>query len=182
MKQKTGKTLIFGLVVLSLLFTSACASETQQTELPETEPVVHVTQFITQVVATSPPATLTPVPTFTPSAPPTYSGWDPLAQPIYYPVMGCNASRLHVGDRAFAAYVSGVSGFYLGKDIFFDPLIRKPQAGEVVDVIDGPWCRRNVLIWKVFVNADQREAFSPEGDGAEYWLLPMKPYTPTPEK
>ncbi len=180
MNQKIGKSLVFGLVALTLIFSSACAGEPQPVDETEAPPVVHVTQYITQVVATSPPATLTPVPTFTSAAPPAYSGWDPLAAPIYYPLMGCNASRLYVGDRAFVAYVSGVAGIYMGKNIYYDPLIRKPLAGEIVEIIDGPWCRQNVLIWQVLVLADEREAFMPEGDGKEYWLLPMQPYTPTP--
>lgn len=180
MRKNTGKPLIFGVVLLALLFTSACAGQNPQTALPPVEPVVYVTQFVTQVVATSPPATPTPVPTFTPNAPPTYSGWDPLAQPIYYPVMGCSASRLHVGDRAFVAYISGVAGFYMGKDIYFAPLIRRPLVGEEVEIIGGPFCQTNNLIWKVFSVTDQSEAYMPEGNGQEYWLLPLQPPTPTP--
>lgn len=181
MRQKIGNSLLFGLVTLSLLLASACAGEPQTIEQTEVAPVVYVTQYITQVVATSPPATLTPVPTFTPVSPPAFSGWDPLAQPIYYPLIGCHASRLHVGDRAFVAYVSGVAGLYRGKNIYYDPLIRKPVPGEIIEIIDGPWCRQNVLIWQVKVLADETEAFMPEGDGKEYWLLPMQPFTPTPK-
>ena len=181
MKQKIGKFLIFGILSMAMMIISACTGATQEVEQPTVEPVVHVTQFITQVVATSPPATLTPVPTYTNAAPRVSSGWDPLAQPIYYPLIGCYASRLYVGDRAFVANVSGVAGFYRGKDIFYDPIIRRPAAGEIVEITDGPWCRRNVLIWEVMINADGSTAFMPEGDGKEYWLLPMQPYTPTPK-
>jgi hypothetical protein len=94
--------------------------------------------------------------------------------------MGCSASRLHVGDRAFVAYISGVAGFYMGKDIYFAPLIRRPLVGEEVEIIGGPFCQTNNLIWKVFSVTDQSEAYMPEGNGQEYWLLPLQPPTPTP--
>ncbi len=184
MKQKTGKFLTFWLLIIVMIATSACAGDAQDAEKPTLEPIVYVTQYITQVVATSPPATLTPIPTFTkaPAAPSSSTGWDPLSQPIYYPLTGCYASRLYVGNTAFVANISGVAGFYLGKDIFFDPLIRKPTPGEIVEIIDGPWCHRNVLVWKVYSEGDGKTAFMPEGDGKEYWLLPQTPYTATPKK
>lgn len=182
MKQKIGNYLLFGVVVMSLLLSSACATTSQNANQPTLEPIVYVTQYVTQVVATSLPATLTPVPTFTSQAPQAYSGWDPLAQPIYYPVMGCSASRLHLGDRAFVAFVSGLAGLYQANDISYAPLIRKPVTGEIVEIIDGPWCSNTSVVWKVLVLSDESEAYMPEGDGTEYWLLPMQPITPTSEK
>jgi hypothetical protein len=180
MKKNAGKSLIFGILLLSLLFTSACTSQAQEAVQTAPAPVVHVTQFVTQVVATSLPATPTPVPTFTSAAPPTYSGWDPLRQPVYYPVMGCVASRLHIGDPAFVAYISGVAGVYMGKDIYFAPLVRRPVAGEMVEIVGGPWCQQDNLIWEVFLKSEGKNGFMPEGNGQEYWLLPLQPYTPTP--
>lgn len=181
MKSVAGKNLLIFLTVFNMLLLTACSSVAPQVEAPTLAPVVYVTQFVTQVVATSLPDTPTPIPTFTQSPPPTYAGWDPLAQPIYYPVMGCAASRIHLGDRAYVAYISGIAGLYTSNNVLHSPLKRKPIPGEVVEIVDGPWCSGGAIVWLVNALADEETGYMPEGNGQEYWLLPLQPPTPTPD-
>ena len=182
MNRSLRKTMGFATVAIAMLVIAACGGSAQETAAPTVEPVVMITQYVTQIVATRIPTTPVPAATSTLAGPPPRSkGWDPLAQPISYPGMGCVASRLHVGDRAFAAYIDNLAGIYQSKDIEDAPLFRKPIAGEELEILDGPWCRNGALVWKTLSKADELVGFTPEGNGQQYWLLPLQPYTPTPK-
>ncbi|MCZ7554234.1 MAG: hypothetical protein M5U05_16925 [Anaerolineales bacterium] len=142
------------------------------------QPVVLITQMVTQIVATP---TITPAPpqiseVFEAPAPVASSGYDPFSVPIYYPIRGCFASRLHVGDVAFVANGAGTIGIHQTHDIGYAPIWRHLNPGELMDVIDGPWCDRGALTWKI-ATSDGLVGFVPEGDGNTYWLLPMAPST-----
>jgi hypothetical protein len=172
------KGLALAVIGLSFfLFVPACLSvvprATQAVQV--VYPTVLITQYVTQVVAT-PTITPTPLPTSASNPQPAAvnTGWDPFTVEIYYPIVGCVASRLHEGDVAFVAN-QGVD-LYNSKDTGYSPVYRKLAAGEMVDIIKGPWCSAGAVIWKVGT-ADGLEGFVPEGDGETYWLLPMPPGT-----
>jgi len=172
------KGLVLAAIGLCLfLFVPACLSVAPQATqaVQMVYPTIVITQYITQVVATP---TITPVPpptTVSKQTPSTVKvGWDPFTVQIYYPVVGCVASRLHVGDVAFVAN-EGVD-LYNTKDTGYSPTYRKLLPGEMVDITKGAWCSNGSLTWKV-ATADGLEGFVAEGNGETYWLLPMPPGT-----
>jgi hypothetical protein len=172
------KGLALAVIGLSLfLFVPACLSVAPQAtqSVQVVYPTIVITQYVTQVVATP---TITPIPPPTSAvkqAPSTVNtGWDPFTVQIYYPLVGCVASRLHEGDVAFVAN-AGVD-LYNTKDTGYSPTYRKLLPGEMVDITKGPWCTNGALVWKVGT-ADGLAGFVPEGDGNTYWLLPMPPGT-----
>lgn len=167
------------LLVFSLI-SSACVATTAQsaTEEKSVQPVVLITQMVTQIVATP---TITPVPPSVSepvqvAAPVSSGGYDPFSVPIYYPIRGCYASRLHVGDVAFVANGAGVIGIHQTHDIGYSPIWRHLDPGELMDIVDGPWCDRGALTWQV-ATREGYIGYVPEGDGNTYWLLPMAPST-----
>jgi len=48
------------------------------------------------------------------------------------------------------------------------------QPGEVVEIIDGPGCSNDWVWWKVR-KTDGLMGWTAEGDGSDYWLLPVIP-------
>jgi hypothetical protein len=180
MSQNIKKSIaILGFILGIALLVSACVSSVPESEQqPQgSQPKIVITQFITQVVAT-PTITPTPEPTeVVKEAVPVYSsGWDPFSVPIYYPLRGCVASRLHEGDVAFVANGAGTLGIHYSKDTRESPIFRRLESGEAIDIVKGPWCDSGFVIWKV-ASADGYIGFVPEGDGSVYWLLPMSPAT-----
>ena len=178
MTRNKMRGLVMAIIGLSLfLFVPACLTIAPRATpaVQVVYPTVVITQYVTQVVAT---------PTITPIPPPTSvsnqtpavinAGWDPYTVAIYYPIVGCVASRLHEGDVAFVAN-EGLEMFQT-KDILYAPAYRTLSPGELVDIEKGPWCSDGNLIWKVS-DADGQEGFLPEGNGSMYWLLPMPPGT-----
>jgi hypothetical protein len=165
-----------------LLFSmfSACKGATSQaTSQPQVvAPTIIVTQVVEYVVATLPPSTSTPVPSPT-SAPVHSTTWDPFSAPVYYPVVGCVASRLHIGDVAFVAQVDRPAFLYYYKEIAGDPGVRQLQTGEHLEITKGPWCSDGSLVWQVRAG-DKHQYFAVEGDGEIYWLLPLAPFVPSP--
>jgi hypothetical protein len=169
---------IYLIIFVSLAFlVAACTSEMQAAtqEVQVSVPTVIVQQYVTQVVATA----AAPAPTAVPAKPTAQvintTGYDPLSEPIYYPIMGCVASRLHVGDRAFVAYGAGTNGIHYSEDIGDAPIFRRLYPGEIMEVIDGPYCERDSVVWKVFALIDEQVGFVGEGNGDYYWLLPLPP-------
>lgn len=172
---KIRKIQITGLTIL-IFFIAACSGSPQAavgTE-PVGYPTVYVTQFITPVVATSLPGTPTPAPTATPGVS-SSTAWDPFSVPVYYPLIGCSASRLHVEDRAFVASAGGRIGIYTRKNLAFEPTLYIPPAGTELIIIDGPYCNASVIFWQVMTPDEEIQGYMPEGDGNTYWLLPLPP-------
>lgn len=154
---------------------SGCGQAPSQAQV--VYPTVVIVQYVTQVVATVTPApasaqvqaaaTATPAP-----ANFTINGFDPFAQPLYYPIKGCQvASRLHAGERAFVANGASQLGLHASANIGYAPMFRKLEPGEILDVVGGPHCQRLSLVWEV-IASDGRRGFVAEGDGNETWLLP----------
>jgi hypothetical protein len=180
MTQKIKKSLaILGIILSIAVLISACVSSVSESEQqPQgNQPRIVITQLITQIVAT-PTITPTPEPTEVVKVvvPVSSGGWDPFSVPIYYPIQGCVASRLHEGDVAFVANGAGTLGIHYSKDTRESPIFRRLDPGEAIDIIKGPWCDSGSVIWKV-ASSDGYIGFVPEGDGSVYWLLPMSPTT-----
>ena len=70
------------------------------------------------------------------------------------------------------SYVGGANGIRYGPDVHQDTVYYYAQPGEVLLIIDGPWCSWNWIVWLVETMNGIR-GYTPEGDGNEYWLLPM---------
>jgi len=169
-----------------LVATAGCAGVGSQAQPQVVYPTVVLVQYVTQVVATVTPAApavagaaapqaAAAVAAVAPSSTPqtiSIDGYYPLEEDIYYPLMGCQvASRLEVGEKAFVANGGGRLGLYQSQDIGYAPEYRKLEAGEVVDIIGGPYCERSSLVWQV-IGSDGTKGYTAEGDGNTYWLLP----------
>jgi hypothetical protein len=129
------------------------------------------TQVVTQIVTPTPLPTSTPKPTPTPQPTPSPT-WDPMTVPIYYPLEDCVASRLHVGDKAMVSLVGGSNGIRYGSDLRQDTIMAYADPGDVLEITGGPWCSYGWLVWKVRTG-DGIDGFTPEGNGIEYWLVPL---------
>jgi len=157
-----------------LVFTSGCIQLQQAAQVTLTPPVLVVTQIVTEIIIpTALPMTATPAPTSTPAPPTLTPTWDPLAAPIYYPLADCVASRLHIGDRAMVSLVGGPNGIRYGRNLYEDAILAYAQPGAILDVTAGPWCSQGWIVWLVRTT-DGVVGFTPEGNGDEYWLLPVK--------
>lgn len=103
------------------------------------------------------------------------SSFTPTPQ-VYSPLSRCAASRLHVGDSAYVNYDTGRVGMRsepVGK--IGDKLVRKLEEGEILHIIDGPKCDLGWIFWKVrTVNSET--GWIPEGDGSEFWVVPIATY------
>jgi hypothetical protein len=163
----------FLLLAIGLLLVAyGCTSVAPNQPAQIVYPTVMITQYVTQIVATVTPQG--PAPTPAPPTPrPVNTGFDPYSVPIYYPLMFCPvASRLHVGDKAFVANGGDALGLHQSQDIGYAPIFRKLDPGEILDVIDGPYCQRLSLVWEVLTQ-DEQVGYVAEGDGNVYWLLPL---------
>jgi hypothetical protein len=179
MKKTTKRSITLAALACLMLFSSACggSSTPAASDGRVILPTIRIVQVVTQIVITPTPLPATPAPTNT-AAPAPKVGWDPLSVPIYYPLIGCVASRLHKQTWAFVAYGMSVS-FYSDKDIRYGPELRKLAPGESVYIVGGPWCYYNSLVWKA-VDTDLKEGFVVEGDGNVYSILPLGPSKPSP--
>jgi hypothetical protein len=173
------RKLVYLLVLVNfLLATLACRVEPPRiitVEDTATPAVAVITQVITQIVSPTPAPTLPPTPVPTATVGPTNTPeWDPMAAPIYYPLEGCVASRLHIGDKAMVSYVGGANAIRYGTDVHNDTILTYAQPGDVMEIIGGPYCSWGLLVWMVRTR-DNVVGFTPEGDGYEYWLIPAPP-------
>jgi hypothetical protein len=175
---KAKKQVIPLLLVTLFLVSTGCSFSLfdETTATPQPPVTVVVTKVITQIVPPTetpivtdvPVGTLTPSPTVPPIAAGTY---DPFSVQIYYPIEGCPASRLHIGDRASVTIGGGPNAIRFGSDVHYDNIIGHAQEGEGMLIVDGPWCYSNWIVWQVKTDGGL-EGFTPEGNGEEYWLIP----------
>lgn len=109
-----------------------------------------------------------PSPTRTPNNTPTPQ--------IYSPLSRCAASRLHVGDSAYVNYETGRIGMRSEPVATIgDKLVRKLEEGEILHIIDGPKCDLGWVFWKVRTVYSET-GWIPEGDGIEFWVVPITTY------
>ncbi|MFM8319282.1 MAG: hypothetical protein ACKOC5_00075 [Chloroflexota bacterium] len=180
LKSKINRGLL-ALVLLALAVSSGCAAQQPQVVYP----TVVIVQYVTQVVATVtaspvlPTSTPTPAATSTPSPFRLANGFDPFSVQITYPLTNCPVgSRLAVGEQAFVASGAGTIGLSMSTDIGPAPLYRKLDAGEILYIVGGPFCKDNGLVWQV-IASDGKWGYVPEGNGSIYWLLPFGEVNPT---
>lgn len=180
---KTPKFLQIAVLLLGIaLFASACVASSQPpAPASQANPTYYITQYVTQVVATAP--TSTPDPTLTPSPWPTPTlEWDPFSAPVQYPLAGCAGSRVRKGGMAFVAQTNAaITKIFSSPSPEDNPGMRPLVAGEILYVMDGAWCENKMLIWFVYAMSDGMRGFVVEGDGINYYLLPMSPKEPTPK-
>ncbi len=176
--KKQNRRIIFVVLASILFVTLACRIEPPKIIMDEAtatpEPVVYITAIVTEIITPTPlPVTPTvpPTPTTPPSPTPT---WDPLSAAIYYPLKDCVASRLHVGDKAMVTYGGGPNGIRYGTDVHYDTVLTYAQEGQILEITGGPYCSYGWIVWKV-LTADGIIGFTPEGDGNNYWLIPIAP-------
>ncbi len=153
----------------------ACRIEPPKIVLQDTAtPIVEtevITQVVTQIITPTPRPTNTPLPSPTPFPSPTPT-WDPMSAPIYYPLPNCVASRLHIGDQAMVSWIGGPNAIRWGLDLHEDNILTYAQPGSILTILDGPWCSHGWIVWFVQM-ADGTRGFTPEGNGEEYWLVPL---------
>jgi len=181
MLDKPRNMLVYMLILGVFIFVSACTGTpvaTETKEVVEATPITNITVHVTQIVATPLPVTPAPTasPTFAP-VPTQYDPDDPLWADIYYPQPGCPASRLYIDDTAFVAAVNDKVRIYASQNVVLDPGMRKLELGEEMLIKDGPSCKDGFISWYVVI--DRKEdteiwGWVPEGNGEEYWLLPLK--------
>lgn len=169
------QVLLACLAILVLIASGCVPAGPQGAPAQSQNATMVVVQYVTQVIATTTPAppTSTPRPvTKTPQI--VNTGFDPFKVMPYYPLMGCPvASRLHVGDRAFvASNRNGTLDLHWSANVGDSPIFRHLGSGEVLDILDGPYCRTQSIVWEV-IGADNQIGYVSEGNGDEYWLLPM---------
>ena len=170
-------TLTALLILLALVLPlSACIQIVAPTaQATATSLVLVITQVVTEIIPPTPmPATSTPAPTNTPEPPTPTATYDPVNAAVYYPLENCVASRLHLGDTAMVSLQGGANGIRYGSDLFQDTIIAYAQPGAMLEIMNGPYCSHGWILWFVKM-ADGTVGYTPEGDGNEYWLVPMKP-------
>lgn len=174
-KNKVTQAALLAILAL-LLPLSACIQIVAPTApATETPLVLVITQVVTEIIPPTPlPATSTPLPTDTPEPPTATPTWNPLNAPVYYPLENCVASRLHVGDTAMVSLYGGPNGIRYGSDLAQDTILAYAQPGAKLQITNGPYCSRGWIVWFVTM-ADGTVGYTPEGDGNEYWLLPVQP-------
>jgi len=177
MFRKVNMKQIIFFISLSLIFLlNACAplqisfAEPTPTVQPSPTPTLQV---VTQVVLVTQVIVPT-VPIITPTVEvPVAPTFDPYSVPIWYPLKDCPASRLHIGEKAMVAYGGTPNAIRYGSDLHVDDnIIAYAMQGEILDIQDGPFCSYGWIVWQVRT-ADGTIGFTPEGDGEEYWLLPV---------
>jgi hypothetical protein len=151
-----------------LLLVNACVPAV--TPAPSTPQVLVITQVLTQVVTPTPvPPMPTAPPSSTPEPTPTF---DPYSAPIYYPLKDCVGSRLHVGDVAMVTPGGTANAIRYSVDLQADAIAGYAQPGTYLTIVEGPWCSHGWIVWQVQM-ADGLVGFTPEGNGNEYWLVPI---------
>ncbi len=169
------KRILFGLLAGVLLMTSACAQPTPKVVVVEVTRLVPQTIVVTQIVTpegpTAAPATAAPVENTLPTPRPT-----PTSKPInvYFPIEGCNASRLHVGEKARVSYVGGNNAIRTSSDTSQQNVVAYAEPGDTMTIIGGPECSYHWVVWQVRLDKDNTEGWTPEGNGDVYWLDPVR--------
>ena len=166
-------------LVLAVIFLVSLACRVEPPRLvldnsPTPPPTVVITRVATEIITATPlPVVPTSAPSNTPVVPTPSPTYDPLTAPIYYPIPDCVASRLHVGDKAMVSLVGGPNGIRYGLDIHNDTVATYAQPGDILLIVNGPWCSQGWLVWLVETQ-DGFRGYTPEGDGNTYWLFPVK--------
>jgi len=165
------KTAFSCLILLILITATGCTTPTPMVvvvtqNVPQT---VIVTQLVT--VEVTPVPSLTPIPEITPTSTSSVGDFE-----YYYPFTNsdCGLSIVHLGDRVYVSYGGSTNALRSTSDNRFPTnIIGYALQGEILDVVDGPICSYGMTMWKVKTSYNV-SGWTPEGNGSEYWLIPMK--------
>ncbi len=111
---------------------------------------------------------LTPSSTPLPSATPT-----PLVKPTWYPCANTYPSRLHVGDRAKVSEDPPYPNRVRAQPNTTSDILGLLEVGEMMEIIGGPVCSQGWIWWEVRSLAKSLTGWTAEGDGKDYWLVPV---------
>ena len=128
------------------------------------------TNTLTPTSSATPTPSITPTEILTPS-PTAYMSPTPAA---YYPIAGCAASQLRLGDSAFVSYSGGRNRLRSEPDThpsdnFID---EDAHPGEVLLIVGGPECNHGWILWEVETTRQIR-GWTPETNGTDFFLLPL---------
>lgn len=131
---------------------------------PTKTPTITLTLFPTSIPTKMP----TMFPTSSPTLIPTKTqNPDP---DVYYPIPGCAASRLHVGDSIMLESGIDYVGIRSTPDTHpSDNKIGRIEGNHIAKIIGGPECNNGWILWEVLTD-DCVEGWIPEGDGNEFWV------------
>jgi hypothetical protein len=173
-----------GVVVAAVLVSRNLGRNPAEEPVPISAAVGATVVFPTQVIETE--EKLATTPTSRPTSPkatatvfiektaiePTSSVYITPTPKLYTPLSNCADSHLHLGDSAFVSYDGGKNRLRSAPDTSKDNTVGEIQPGEVVLIVDGPVCNFGWVLWKVETTA-QKTGWTPEGNGTEFWLLPL---------
>ena len=125
-------------------------------------PMTHETIYSLST-GSKPPATPTPTPTYTPdpSIP-----WSPCDDVIFL-------TRLANGMRARVSEEPAIANRVRLEPDNESLILGYIQPGELVEIIAGPVCGNGWIWWKVIGLAQGTTGWTSEGNGSEYWLIPV---------
>jgi len=66
----------------------------------------------------------------------------------------------------------GSNGIRYGGDLTEETVFAYAQPGDVLEIVDGPFCSHGWIVWYVRTG-DGQTGYTPEGDGSNYWLFPV---------
>ena len=123
---------------------------------------------LTPMPTNVPAATNSPLPTTAPTLSPT-----PKAPSTWSACPGTFLSQLHVGDNAMVSKDPPLANNVRAQADKTSKFLFAIQPGEVVQITSGPGCSNNWVWWQIKTQ-DGRSGWTAEGDGTDYWLVPVK--------
>jgi hypothetical protein len=140
-----------------------------------TSPTATVVDAVTLIPPVSPQPTNPPPPSLTPTALKAIAPGT-LKLPTPKAVVGCQRTRLKIGDWAYIPESAGLNG--LRKDpstISTDNIIYTAGPGELVLIQNGPECDAGYQLWNVYIPDVRKKGWLAEiGPQGEFWLTPYQ--------
>jgi hypothetical protein len=100
----------------------------------------------------------------------------------YVPFEGCFPTRLHKGDYVYITGDETRVGIRSYPDVHpGDNFIARTQGTELVNIVGGPYCSYEWVMWKV-VTSSGSYGWIPESDGDSFWLSPIDGPIPLPDE
>ena len=146
----------------------------QQPTKPEIPTLTKSSLATSTIVAQQPSATQLIEPTATETLNPTSTKKVTLSPTleIYFPLPGCAASRLHLGD---VGIVTADGGNHIRSEPNTNPsdnIVGHADQGAYINVIGGPECNYGWMLWEVASSAGER-GWIAETDGKVFWIEPF---------
>jgi len=134
-------------------------------------PTATLTAIVVPAVTRAPTQEidLTPISTIMPSQQPTA---DPRA--TWQPCANTYPSRLHVGDQAMVGYTPYLPNRVRSQPNTTSIVLGFLQPGEKMEILEGPTCANQWVWWRVHSLKTGLTGWTVEGDGTNYWLVPLK--------